>query len=55
MRDMAFQGIIAKFPLDAVRELRGAKGDKEFLIVVVGAGTKEKEFRVKEKHFERLQ
>lgn len=55
MRDMAFQGIIAKFPLDAVRELRGAKGDKEFLIVVVGAGTREKEFRVKEKHFERLQ
>jgi hypothetical protein len=54
LRDMTYAGIVAKFPLDAVRELRGAKGDKEFLIVVVGAGTKEKEFKVKEKHFERL-
>jgi hypothetical protein len=54
LRDMTYEGIIAKFPLDAVRELRGAKGDKEFLIVVVGAGTKEKEFKVKEKHFDRL-
>jgi hypothetical protein len=54
LRDMQFEGIVATFPLDALRELRGPKGDKEFLIVVVGAGTKEKEFRVKQKHFERL-
>jgi hypothetical protein len=54
LRDMAYEGILARFPLDGVSELRGAKGDNEFLIVVVGAGTKEKEFRVKEKHFERL-
>jgi hypothetical protein len=54
MRDMAFQGIVAKFPLDAVRELRGANGDKEFFIVVIGAGTKEKTFKVKGKHFEHL-
>jgi hypothetical protein len=54
LRDMEFVGLVATFPLDALRELRGPKGDKEFLIVVVGAGTKEKEFRVKAKHFERL-
>jgi hypothetical protein len=54
LRDMAYQGIVAKFPLDALRELRGPKGDQEFLIVVVGAGAKEKAFKVKEKHFERL-
>jgi hypothetical protein len=54
LRDMAYEGILARFPLDAVRELRGAKAGNEFLIVVVGAGTTEKEFRVKEKHFERL-
>jgi hypothetical protein len=54
LRDMAFQGIVAKFPLDAVRELRGPKGDQEFLIVVVGEGKKEKVFKVKEKHFARL-
>jgi hypothetical protein len=54
MRDMAYQGIVAKFPLDAVRELRGPKGDQEFLIVVVGEGRAERVFKVKEKHFERL-
>ena len=54
LRDMAYHGLVATFPLDAVRELRGPKGDREFFIVVVGEGTKEKEFKVKEKHFERL-
>ena len=53
LRDMAYQGIVAKFPLDALRELRGPKGDKEFFIIVVGARS-EKVFKVKEKHFERL-
>jgi hypothetical protein len=51
---MAYQGIVAMFPLDAVRELRGPKGDQEFLIVVVGEGRTEKVFKVKEKHFARL-
>jgi hypothetical protein len=50
---MEYQGIVAKFSLDAVRELRGPNGDKEFLIVVIGA-EKEREFKVKQKHFERL-
>jgi hypothetical protein len=34
-----------------MRELRGPYGDGEFLIVAIGAGAKEKEFRVKSKHF----
>ncbi len=55
LRDMAYQGVVAKFPLSAVRELRGPRGDKEFLIVIVGERTREKVFKVKEKHFERLQ
>lgn len=54
LRDAAYQGIMAKFSLDALRELRGPKGDREFLIVVVGAGKYEKEFRVKHKHFDDL-
>jgi hypothetical protein len=54
LRDMAYEGIVVKFPQAAVRELRGPKGDKEFLIIVVGEGVKEKEFKIKEKHFERL-
>ena len=54
LRDMAYQGIVAKFSIDDLKELRGPKADGEFLIVVIGAGTTEKEFRVKQKHFVRL-
>jgi hypothetical protein len=51
MRDMAYEGMTATFQLDAVRVLRGPKGDQEFLIVVVGTGSKEKAIRVKQKDF----
>jgi hypothetical protein len=54
LRDAAYQGLTAKFRLDALCELRGPKMNQEFFIVVVGQGTKEKEFKVKEKHFDRL-
>ena len=53
-RDAAFVGLVATFPLEAVQQLRGPTGDKEFLIVVVGEGRRERQFKVKEKHFERL-
>ena len=53
LRDMAYQGIVVTFPLEALREIRGPKGDEEFLIVVVGART-EREFRVSQKHFSGL-
>jgi hypothetical protein len=53
-RQNQLHAIVAKCPLDALRELRGPKSNKEFLIVVIGAGAKEKEFKVKQKHFERL-
>jgi hypothetical protein len=46
--------IFAKVALDAVRQLRGTKGDQELLIIVIDAGTIEKAFNVKEKHFERM-
>lgn len=50
-----FQGINAKFPLDGLREIRGPGGNAEFSVIVIGTeGTKEREFRVKEKHFDRL-
>lgn len=51
MRDMVYTGVMATFPLDAVATLRTGKG--EFSIVVIG--THEKEFKVKTKHFDRLQ
>jgi hypothetical protein len=49
-----YQGVTAKFPLDGVRELRGEKGDREFMVVVIGSGIKETTFRVKQKHFEQI-
>ncbi len=42
LRDMGYQGIVAKFPLDGLCELRGLKLDQDFLIVVVGQGTERK-------------
>ena len=49
-----FVGLQSQFPLDALRELRGAKGDREFFITVIGASNEEKNFRVKKKHFDDL-
>jgi hypothetical protein len=51
---LQYTGLIATFPLDAVRELRGGKADQEFNVIVVGNGRKERQFTVKKKHFERL-
>jgi hypothetical protein len=51
----AFQGLRAQFPMDGVRELRGPNNDREFYIVVIGSAvSKEKEFKVKQKHFASL-
>lgn len=54
LRDVNYEGIVARFPLEGVRALRGPKGDKEFLIIVIGATRSEKTFKVKGKHFDRL-
>ncbi len=37
-----FEGMRVTFPLDAVRRLRGARGDAEFVIVMIGASGEEK-------------
>jgi hypothetical protein len=50
LQELAYQGIVATFPLESLRGIRGPNGDEEFLIVLVGAGT-EKEFRVTRKQF----
>ena len=47
-----FQGVIAKFPLDGLREVRG--GDGEFFITVIGVDRENKDFKVKSKHFSKL-
>jgi hypothetical protein len=51
---MTFTGVTAKFSMDALRELRGANGDREFFITVVGESGEEKNFKVKKKHFDEL-
>ena len=53
-RDLAYQGLVAKFPLDEVCQMRGPGLDKAFFIVVRVDGMKETEFKVKPRHFNRL-
>lgn len=54
LRDMAYQGIVTKFPLSALADLRASSSKKEFLIIIVGEGTQERVYTVKEKHFPAL-
>jgi hypothetical protein len=50
-----FQGMRFKYLLDDVRELRGSRGDQEFLVTVVGSDkSRERDFVIKRKHFEEL-
>jgi hypothetical protein len=49
-----FEGLRLTFPMDAVRELRGPRGDREFFITVIGSTGEEKNFKVKKKHFDDL-
>lgn len=51
---VAFEGINATFPLDALKELRGPKGNGEFFITIIGSSKEEKNFKVKQKHFDDL-
>jgi len=48
-----FVGVQALFTLDDFRRLRGAD-DQEFFVTVIGTSGEEKDFKVKQKHFERL-
>jgi hypothetical protein len=51
---VSYVGIEAMFPLDGLRELRGPRGDREFIITVIGTNGNEKNFTVKEKHFSHM-
>jgi hypothetical protein len=51
---LEYVGVRLEFPLDGLRELRGAKGDQEFVVTVVGLENREKNFDIKKKHFERM-
>lgn len=51
---VSYNGLVAKFPISDLREIRGAKGDAEFFIVVIGSNGKEKRFEIKRKHFDDL-
>ena len=47
-----FQGVVAEFAMDDLREVRGKSG--EFFITVIGTTGEEKNFKVKKKHLDRL-
>jgi ribosomal protein L25 (general stress protein Ctc) len=51
---VAFEGINATFPMDALKELRGPKGNGEFFITIIGSSKEEKNFKIKQKHFDDL-
>lgn len=48
-----YSGLIATFDMAAVREIRGTNGG-EFYVVVIGDKGREREFKIKQKHFEWL-
>jgi hypothetical protein len=50
----AFEGLLAKFPMDAVRELRGAGENREFLITVTSSTNETRDFRVSKDDFDKL-
>jgi hypothetical protein len=50
----AFEGLLVKFPMDAVRELRAAAEDREFVITIVGSTRETRDFHVTKKDFDRL-
>jgi hypothetical protein len=50
----AFDGLLVKFPMDAVRELRRASEDHEFFITVIGSTRETRDFRVKKNDFDKL-
>lgn len=49
---VAYQGVTAIFPLDAVEELR--RNNEEFFVTVIGQGGSDRDFKVKRKHFAQL-
>ena len=49
---IVYQGVMAKFSMADLREVRHGNG--EFFITVIGAGRENKDFKVKEKHFKSL-
>jgi len=53
-REATFSGVQAIFDLRAVIEVIGQSRDREFDVIVIGEGDREKTFGVKKKHFDRL-
>jgi hypothetical protein len=50
----AFEGLLVKFPMDAVRGLRGGDEDREFLITVTSSTRETRDFRVRRDDFNKL-
>jgi hypothetical protein len=46
-----FEGLRLTFPMNAVRKLRGPRGDGDFVIAVIGTGGEEKDLKITKQHF----
>lgn len=49
-----FEGLRLTFPIDALRRLRGERGDREFVITVIDARGRETNVRITKEHFSDL-
>jgi hypothetical protein len=51
---LAYAGVVAIFRVSDMDVVRRASEKREFLVTVIGEGGKERDFKVKEKHFSRM-
>ena len=52
--EVVLEGLRLTFPMDAVRKLRGPRGDGEFVIAVIGPSGEEKALRITRQYFSEL-
>jgi hypothetical protein len=46
-----FEGLRLTFPMEAVRQLRGTRGDGEFFVTVIGTAGERNDIRIMKQHF----
>jgi len=53
--DLGYNGVVAIFSMADLDKLRKARGSREFLVTIVREKGRERDFKVKEKHFMHLE
>jgi len=50
----AYTGLVATFRLAALEQIRALDKNREFLVIVIATAQREREFKIKAKHFPEL-